>query len=111
MSREERRYPWARLGRRFTREQATNTACPDWQRVAFAAWARVNEDGIAWFDQGELAEVAAKVDPNTGEAASVGNARRAVRQAVTHGWLIDGSTTVRVLVHPETVSVGPFVDI
>lgn len=100
------RLDWGKLGRRWIGRQATNPANLDWQRVAFAAWQRLGFDGVATFARGELAEVAAEVDPATGEVAPLTNARRAVRLAVAHGWIEPGSTTRRVVVHGGTFAVG-----
>ncbi len=100
------RWPWAKLGRTFTHAQAMNPKCPDWQRVAFAAWARVTRQGIATFAPGELAEAAAKLDPVTGELVPLSNARRALRDAIQHGWLAAGSDTETVQVPLEVLSVG-----
>lgn len=98
---------WGKLDRAWLAEQAQSGRLPDWQRVAFAAWHRVSFDGIARFAAGELAEVAAKVDPRTGEVLqSVANVRRAIRTAAANGWLGAGSTEREVRVRGDTYAVG-----
>ena len=100
------RWPWAKLGRAFTQEQAMNAGCADWQRVAFAAWARVTRQGVAESAPDELADAAAKLNATTGELVPLSNARRAVRDAVRHGWLAEGSDTETLRVPLDVLSVG-----
>ncbi len=87
-----------------------NPKCPDWQRVAFAAWARVTRHGVATFGPGELADAAAKLNPVTGELVPLSNPYRAIGDAVEHGWLGEGSTPRVVRVPEDVLSVGGWSD-
>lgn len=105
MARSERLH-WGKLDRRWLAAQVENPANTDWQRVAFAAWLRVGFDGLATFGRGELATAAASLNRDTGELVKLGNAPRAVRQAVFNGWLEEGSTTTRAVVRGDVFGIG-----
>lgn len=100
------RLVWGKLDRRWLAGQVSNPDNIEWQRVAWAAWLRVGFDGVATFARGELAEVAAGVDAQTGEVSKLTNAPRAVKRAVENGWLEPGSTTTRVVVNGNVYGVG-----
>lgn len=102
------RWPWAKLERRFLGAQVHNAACPDWQRVAFAAWLSMKVDGVARFGRGELASAAARLDTETGELLDVGNPHRAIKEAIGHGWLGAGSTPREVFVPEGVLKVGGY---
>lgn len=87
--------PWRKLHRGFIESQMSSSDVPGWMRVSLASYAHLTPSGAAPFAAGELARV-----------TGVANVRDALRQAMTNGWVAEGSTATRVVVSPDVVSVG-----
>ena len=85
--------PWARHYQSVWHERTADDRMPLWLRVAFLAFGSHRANGHARFKPGEIAEVFGSVDAETGEIKSKDKheIQRAIRNAVTRGWLADRS--------------------
>ncbi|WP_342372452.1 hypothetical protein PCC79_16170 [Propioniciclava soli] len=97
-------------------EHVADGRLPLWIRVSLASWYRLDAKGFASFGafgldgltasnwtsgEGEL-----QVDLDTGELLPPSKLTRAVRTAVTNGWIGPGSSVHRAFVPHSVVSVG-----
>jgi hypothetical protein len=78
-------------------ERAQDSDLPLWQRVAFLAWAKCRPNGHATFRRGELARFFAQ---------DRANLQRAIREAVTRGWIDPQSCAECLVPNPHEVQGG-----
>lgn len=97
--------PWSKHYHNVWAERSANTALPDWLRVAALAYGRHKANGHAAFGPGDVAHVLGKVDESTGVFQPNENVTRAIRTAVRHGFLAEGSKS-RCLVVPAHAIEG-----
>ena len=110
MTSSSARHPWGKLSRRFCDAQVENGRLPEWQRIAFAAWARASVRGVAQFEPDELADLVARIDPHTGEVIPAKNVWRSIHTAQTHGWILPGSKPRTILVDEDVLCIGAYTD-
>lgn len=103
-----KRYSWARVNRPTSEFLSSHPDVPLWLRVFHAALLRLDRFGLAHFAHGELANVAAAVDPQTGEVTRADHVGKAVGRCVTEGLFRPGSTPRRVAIVLDVASVGGY---
>lgn len=98
---------WSRHYQSVWLERAGDPELPDWLRVAALAYGSHRANGHATFKRGHVALILADVDTDSGALTprSRQGIYRAIRTAVRHGWLLDGSTA-RCLVVPGHAITG-----
>lgn len=96
--------PWAAYSDDWALSMALSNEVPPPLRVMFAAMSRVNPtSGVAVFHSGELREILGR-DEVAASAPAVSNA---LSRAKASGWVLDDSTSRRVLLSPAHIQRGP----
>ncbi len=102
--------PWARHFQLPWEERAGDSRLPLWMRVVCLAFGRHRSNGHAPFAPGQVALVLSTVDPDSGEihAPSRQEVYRAIRAAVSYGFLAEGSSArcLQVPAHAVTGGMG-----
>jgi hypothetical protein len=94
--------PWARHYFDEWQSRAGDPRLPYWLRVAALAFGSHEDNGHARFKRGEIALVLGT------PARPYTNVRRAIGDAVTYGWLADGSFWGCLIVPLHAVRKGPW---
>lgn len=79
--------PWARHYQTEWQSRAGDRRLPHWLRVAALAYGSHQDNGHARFKRGEIALILGEIDKETGEVRPYANVGRAIRDAVSYGWL------------------------
>lgn len=101
--------PWARHYQHAWHERTADDRLPLWLRVTFLAFGSHRANGHARFKPGEIAEVFGRLNPDTGEIVPEDkhNIQRAIRNAVSRGWLAEGSGSLCLIVPAHHIVGGP----
>lgn len=99
---------WSRHYQSVWLERAGDAELPDWLRVAALAYGSHRANGHALFKRGHVALILAAVDTRTGALTprSRQSVHRAIRTAIRHGWLVEGSTARCLVVPGHAISGG-----
>ena len=103
--------PWAAHAQIEWENRAANTTLPMWLRAVCYAYGRHEANGHANLERGQLLWLLGK--PPTGsrpfQRADKTTVRNAIRTAVRHGWLAEGSCS-ECLIVPAHAIEGPLGD-
>lgn len=100
--------PWSRHYQDAWHNDALNENFPPALRVAFLAYGAHRANGHANFAPGEVGKVLGRFDTTSGEhrPADKANVQRAIREAVRHGLLAEGSGTLCLVVPGHRIEGG-----
>lgn len=97
---------WARHYQEAWHSRSGDPRLPHWLRVAALAYGSHGENGHARFKRGEVALILGRVEPLTGEIHPYANVRRAIGEAISYGWLDDGSYWGCLIVPAHAIRKG-----
>lgn len=100
--------PWTRHYQSVWLERTADGQLPAWLRVAFLAFGSHRANGHARFKPGDIGLVLGTVDQTTGEIrpADKHNVQRAIKAAVSRGYLAQGSSSLCLIVPAHAIEGG-----
>jgi hypothetical protein len=87
-------------------ERSNDTGFPLWTRIAMLAFARHKANGHAIFPRGGLALIMGKPTPEGFKSEDRSNIQRAIRMAISRGWLDPASCTECLIVPSHAITGG-----
>jgi hypothetical protein len=101
--------PWSRHFQNWWEERAADRRNPAWLRVTSLAYAKHRRNGHAPFKPGALGLIlGAPPDSINGEPCPMdkSNVQRAIKTAIDHGWLAEGSGSTCLIVPAHGITGG-----